>query len=56
MTRQEAYALIADLTPDEKRLLHRLLLALKSTSAEPSEESPSPNDRPQLQSSERKYS
>lgn len=58
MTEQEAYALISDLTPTEKRLLYALLSALRSTPAEPSEETahPSQNDHQQMQSCERKYS
>ena len=40
MTKQEAYALIANLTPAEKRLLRELLLSLKQNPlpAEPPEE------------------
>lgn len=56
MNEQEARALIADLTPAEKRLLYALLSALRSTPAEPPEEPPSPIDHPQMQSGERKYS
>lgn len=58
MTREEAYALIADLAPDEKRLLYALLSALRSTPAEPPGETalPSPKDHPQRQAGERKYS
>ena len=39
MTRKEAYALIADLTPAEKRLLYELLLDLQRN-REPAEPLP----------------
>lgn len=46
MTRQEAYALIADLTPDEKRLLYEMLLTLRQNPlpAEPPLEKDQPAD------------
>lgn len=58
MNEQEARALIADLTPAEKRLLYALLSALRSTPAEPpgATEPLALNDHQQMQSSERKYS
>ena len=56
MTEQEAYALISDLTPTEKRLLYALLSALRSSPAPGETEPTSLNDHPQMQSGERKYS
>lgn len=56
MNEQEARALIADLTPAEKRLLYELLLALRSTPAPEKTAPPSQNDHQQMQSCERKYS
>lgn len=46
MTRQEAYALIADLTPDEKRRLYELLLSQRQNPlpAEPLPEKDQPED------------
>ena len=46
MTKQEAYTLIADLTPAEKRLLYELLLSLRQNQqpAEPLKEKDPPED------------